>query len=332
MPYVLAGSGSDTLTESLALGLALRGHEALVRRFPHFTQFAPDLLRAGGSPEGCDLALTNSWNGFAFSQPGIPMVTVVHLCVHDPVLGSERTLTQAAFHRTLVRWFEKRSFDMADAIVVPSQHTQDAVRHVFGDLETLVIRQGVDVEFFHPHLEHKDEQRPFRLLFVGNLTRRKGADLLDPVMKELGPDFILHYTSGGRNEVELEASNAYPLGTLDRLGVRDAYQRADVLLCPTRLESGPLVAMEAMACGLPVVGSNVSSMPETVVDASSGLLRTPDPTALARAVVEIASDPSLRKRLSAGARQRAVDHFNIEVMVDRYMALFTDLVDSKSTS
>ena len=68
-------------------------------------------------------------------------------------------------------------------------------------------------------------------------------------------------------------------------------------------------------------------MPETVLDGESGLLCSLDPAEMADAVRQIAIDSTLRVRLSTGARRRAIEFFNIEAMVDRYVALFKELIN-----
>ena len=257
------------------------------------------------------------------------MVTVEHLCVHDPAFARFRSQGQAIFHDTLLRWFETRSFAVADCVVAVSRATRKAVAEAFPGVDAMVIPNGIDTDFFTPPARRREsaEGEPFRLLFVGSLTTRKGADLLPPTMRALGSDFLLSYTSGLRGRVEIDVENALPLGKLDRREVRRAYQEADLLLFPTRLEGLPLVVLEAMACGLPVVGSDRSSMPEAVVNGTTGLLSPLDPAALATAIKTLARDSSLREDMSVAARDRVVKNFSMTHTVDQYLALFSELLD-----
>ena len=329
LPHIIGGSGTDTFTETLAFTLEKAGHSAVLQPFPHGSQYLPDPLKIVKSPPGIDVVLSNSWNGFAFKRPGIPMVTVEHLCVHDPAFAPFRSQGQAIFHDTLLRWFETRSFAVADCVVAVSRATRKAVAEAFPGIDATVIPNAIDTDFFTPPARRREsaEGEPFRLLFVGNLTTRKGADLLPQIMRALGSDFLLSYTSGLRGRVEIDVENALPLGKLDRQGVRRAYQEADLLLFPTRLEGLPLVVLEAMACGLPVVGSDRSSMPEAVVNETTGLLSPLDPSALATAIRTLATDSSLREAMSVAARDRVVKNFSMTHTVDQYLALFSELLD-----
>jgi len=328
LPYIIGGSGTDTFTETLATALQEAGHEAVVQSFPHIMQFCPGVLRSVKMPEATDIVFTNSWAGFAFKRRGVAMVTMEQLFVHDPAYASFRSKGQAVFHSTLVHWFEKRTFHDADRVVAVSRATQKAVMDAFPDVDPIVIPNGVDVDFFTPisEDERRDGERAFRLLFVGNLTTRKGADLLVDVMQALGPEFELHYTSGLRESATLDLENAVGLNRLDRMGVRHAMREADVFLFPTRLEGLSISVLEAMACGLPIVASDQSSMPELVDHGRTGLLCRLDPIEFADAVQRLADAPDLRKSMGVAGRERAVGCFSMKKTVERYVQLFCEIL------
>lgn len=327
LPFIVGGSGTDTFTRTFARFLEKAGHTPIVQPFPHWFQYVPDALSLVQPPPGTDLVFTNSWNGFAFKKRGLPMVTMEQLCVHDPAFAEFRTLPQAAFHNTLVRWFEGRTFREAASVVAVSKTTKTAVERAFPGTHPVVIPNGVDTDFFRPAEIPLPPRERFRLLFVGNLTRRKGADLLAPIMDELGDSYELHYTSGLRVRSRPNIRNGHPLGSLGQEEVRAAYQSGDALLFPTRLEGLPLSVLEAMACGLPVVGSNVSSMPEVVEDGVTGFLRPLEVGHFVAAIQKIASDRSLLNRMSANARESAAKKFEITRMVEQYQLLFEGFVE-----
>lgn len=328
LPFVIGGSGTDTFTRTFAAFLNETGHDAVLDSYTHSLQYVPDLLRLARIPEDVDIVFTNSWAGFAFARRGTPMVTMEQLCVHDPAYGPYRSLSQATFHDIFVKNFEQRTFQAADRVVAVSEATRSTMLDIFPDVDPIVIHNGVDTGYFTPapNRDHGRGDRPFRLLFVGNLSRRKGADLLPEVVRLLGPDYELLYTSGLRDKAVLEAPYSRSLGRLDREGVRQAMRKADAFLFPTRLEGFPLSVLEAMACGLPIVGSNASSMPEVVEDGVSGLLCNLDPADLARAVQSLADDQERRQSMGLAGRRRAVEHFSMKSTVERYLSVFEELI------
>jgi N-acetyl-alpha-D-glucosaminyl L-malate synthase BshA len=99
-------------------------------------------------------------------------------------------------------------------------------------------------------------------------------------------------------------------------------QRAELFLLPSAEESFGLAALEAMACGVPVVASRVGGLPEVIVDGECGALRPAgDIAAMAQAALELLEEPAWG-RASAAARARAVDNFRRGPAVDRYEAVY----------
>ena len=329
LPYTRGGSGSDVFTRMLVDGLRRRDIDTVEQPFAHRLQYAPWLLGRVPPPPGTDLTLANSWNGFAFKRPGIPLVTIEHLFVLDPALSAYRSFAQGVFHKTLVAHFERASQRVSDVQVAVSRYTADAHHRVLGDPRPQVILNGIDTTFFTPHDQPKPtvSGRAVRLLFVGNLTHRKGVDMIAPIMQALGDGFELRYAVGLRTTDALASlPNATSLGRLDHDQVRNAYRDADLLLFPTRLEGLPLVAMEAMACGTPVIASNSSSLPEVIRDGVTGRLCAQDDTAaFANAIRELCADPENLRRMGEAAREDAVARFDLERMVGEYVDLFESL-------
>jgi N-acetyl-alpha-D-glucosaminyl L-malate synthase BshA len=98
---------------------------------------------------------------------------------------------------------------------------------------------------------------------------------------------------------------------------------SDVFLLPSAQESFGLAALEAMACGVPVIGTAAGGLPEVVEDEKSGYLRpVGDVPSMAKAGLELLRDDALWKRFSAESRRRAEQDFPASVMVGRYRALY----------
>jgi glycosyltransferase involved in cell wall biosynthesis len=164
---------------------------------------------------------------------------------------------------------------------------------------------------------------------VGNWSARKGVDLLAPIMERLGNDFVLQYTAdrnGAHTRFRLPPNSVY-LGRLAGKDLVRAYQEADALLFPSRLEGLPLVPLEAMACGLPVIAANDSSLPEVVEDSITGLLLAPNAVEhFASACQGLATNLNFWRRLCVSAREKALSSFNEDALLMRYLQLYRSIL------
>jgi glycosyltransferase involved in cell wall biosynthesis len=103
---------------------------------------------------------------------------------------------------------------------------------------------------------------------------------------------------------------------------------SDLFLLPSLQESFGLAALEAMACGVPVVASRVGGLPEVVIDGETGFLHPPaDIEAMTASAVRILSDDDLHARLGAESRRVAVTRFRADRVVPRYEAFYRKVLE-----
>lgn len=174
----------------------------------------------------------------------------------------------------------------------------------------------------HPALEQLPDE-PF-WLFVGTLSRHKGVDVLLEAYKGIAgaPPLVL---IGPRWH---DTPHTFPLGTivlhdLPHDAVMAAMARAQLVVVPSVFpDPCPTVAIEAMAVGLPVVGSRIGGLPDIVDEGVTGsLVAVRDATALRAALVEMERDQAGRKRMAKAARQRATS-FMASCVIDRLEAIY----------
>lgn len=333
LPYLAASTGTDISTARLAAALRDRDHDVVLSAYAKKWQYFPWGLKAARPPAGCDVIITNTWNGFAFARAGSKHVTIEHHCVLDPAYTPYRNLPQAVYHELMVRRFEKASLRTADAVVAVSRYTAESLHAALGGPRAHVIPHGIETDFFcpGPDPEQQPEDRPARLLFVGNLTRRKGADLLPRIMSSLGPGYELRYTAGLRTRDPFAgAPGMTPLGRLTREELRDEYRRADLLLFPTRFEGFGYAAAEALACGTPVVATHCSALPEVVDDRVTGrLCDIDDVEGFAAAIRDLMNDKAALRDMGRKARAVAMDRFSLREMSLKYCDLLDSLIHNK---
>ncbi len=197
----------------------------------------------------------------------------------------------------------------------------------------IVIPNGVDLERFRP------TERPPRdlihIMNVGRLVPQKGHDVLVDafaVLRDTLPRARLMVVGDGPLRPHLaEQIRAYHLADrVQLMGVRrdlpELYARADIVVFPSRWEGFGLAAIEASACGLPVIASAVGGLQEAVVDQETGLLVPPEePKLLAEAITELVRDRARRALMGHAGRRHVERHFDIRKVVERYEQLYEDL-------
>lgn len=334
LPAIQAGSGTDVYTRRLAAALERNGITAQISWFPLSHELLPFLLRRALPPLGTDIIITNSWNAFAFRHFGLPLVAVVHHCVFDPELQPYKNFSQTFYHRFFAEPREVRSLRVADAVVAVSHCVADHLRQKLGMNGVEVIHNWVDTELFKPQPLQARGDRPFRLLFVGKPSRLKGGDLLAPLMHRLGAAFELRFTVQPQDCRNMNLlANMIPVGKLSEQDVIRAYQTCDALLLPSRAEGFGYTALEAMACGKPVIASKNTALPEIVADGVTGILcDTNDMGAFANACRLLADDPELCSVMGNAGRQRAVESFSEAMSVECYIHLIREFLGPMKAS
>ena len=165
--------------------------------------------------------------------------------------------------------------------------------------------------------EYRLEDKPI-VLFIGNLIKRKNVDSLLEAKKVANSDYYLVIVGDGplfkklRKKVE-EENIRDVIFTGARDDVEEIIPSCDVLILPSFSESFGLVLIEALACGKPVIGSNVGGITEIIND-DVGLLVNPTKiSSIAIAVDRIVNDENLRLVLSMNARNRALDFAVVDI-------------------
>ncbi|MBI2910192.1 MAG: glycosyltransferase family 4 protein [Chloroflexi bacterium] len=162
----------------------------------------------------------------------------------------------------------------------------------------------------------KEPSDKVNLLFVGHYRPRKGVDhLVDAFCRLNAENAVLHLVGKKEDPQYFERIVAMARengledriifhGQVDRDQLSHLYSQADIFVFPSLQEGFGIVLLEAMSYGLPIVASNVSAIPELVIDGENGFLVPPaDPDALAAAITKLIEEPRLRREMGeAGYR------------------------------
>ncbi|MDR3386994.1 MAG: glycosyltransferase family 4 protein [Rudaea sp.] len=328
LPAIRAGSGADVFTERLAAALTRRGVEAIVSWFPHRSELMPDMLRFAWMPERINVIHTNSAYAFAFKRKGIPLVVTEHHYTLDPAYRPYMSPAQRLYHGILVKPYLRRSYAAADAITTDSLFTAKVLNDVAGVRATRTIQLWVDYDAFSPRVGNPPKHGGvFRLLFVGNASRRKGADVIAPLARRLGAGFEIRCSAGLRRQMQQAlADNVRMLGRLTQEQLIQEYRDCDAVLVPSRYEGFGYAALEGMACGKPVVGFRCGAVAEVVSEGKTALLADIDDVdTLARYCEQLKQNPEIAGILGETGRDRAVSLFSESKGIDSYLELYRSL-------
>jgi D-inositol-3-phosphate glycosyltransferase len=359
VPRVSDALGPNGRTVHLLAGPEAPYDKNLV--FDHLPQFAEGVKNFAQQEDiSYDLIHSHYWlSGWVARELrkswGVPIIQMFHTLgrLKNTVAHSEEEMEVA--RRIEV---ETEIMAFADRIVAATSMEKDQMIQLYGaDADKIaVIPCGVDLSLFHPiPMDEARERldicdREHMILFVGRIERLKGIDSLLKAMAIVVQDFpnwkeaicvcIVGGDANGDSEtLDKEMARLHDLraelGIADLvtfLGARaqetlpDHYSAADVVVMPSYYESFGMVALEAMACGTPVIASQVGGLSFTVQDGVTGfLVPGQDPPALAEKITLLLKDKALRNRLGAQGIEWAQQH-RWATIADQILSLYSELV------
>lgn len=250
----------------------------------------------------------------------LPARTPLVVTLHDltPLVVPE--VMPSPVRRNVYLRLNRRAARVADAIVVPSKHTEADVLRILTSAasKTHAILEAVD-DFsggsIGPMPEGLLSEHERYVFSMGNTKPHKNIPVLlaaFSLLAERNDDLVL--LLAGREPGGYLASQT-PVGLRSRVRftgpisdeqLRAVYTGAEVFAFPSRYEGFGLPPLEAMALGTPVVTSNAASLPE-VVDGAALMVEPDDPGALAGAIARVLEDPELASRLKQAGKQRAAE-------------------------
>jgi len=280
----------------------------------------PFLCRQQGIPN--IIHTTPDYAAF-FKRGKIPLVVTFHNLILDSFMRRYSSLPQRIHYKTDLRFFTRKALSAATIVTAVSQFTAKLVKRELGYRGNIqVIYNGVDTNTFFP--KQKKETELIKVLFSGNLTRRKGVDMLPLIADKLDANIKILYTSGLRTKKKLPAHpDLKNIGAVPYSYMPKVYQDTDILLFPTVREGFGLAIAEAMACGMPVVASNCSAIPELIDNGKGGFLcPVGDVDAFTEKINLLADSPKLRHEMGEYNRTKVEKMFTIDRMVNEYKDLF----------
>ena len=314
---------------------------------------------------GADLVHSHTWYANAGGHlakllHGIPHVVTAHSL--EPLRPWKAEQLGGGYR--VSSEIERTAFESADAVIAVSAGMRADILRCYPAIDPArvhVVHNGIDLERWKPTEDHAALERfgidPERrsVVFVGRITRQKGLPYLLAAARELEPDVQVILCAGAPDtpEIMAEVQEGVRVLQAERDGVvwieemLPQHELAAVLtagtvfVCPSVYEPLGIVNLEAMACGLPVVGTATGGIPEVVADGLTGRLvpieQADDGTGapldperfvadLAAILGEVLADPATARLMGEAGRLRAEAEFSWASIAERTLAVYESLL------
>jgi teichuronic acid biosynthesis glycosyltransferase TuaC len=314
----------DLETRGISVKKAVKSSSSVIGYVPFYYRSmvlardtTPDILQAEYIPHS---SLIPAY----FKRRNVPLVLKFH--------GDDARIYpfKNRFNMMLTRTMLKH----AAHVITASEEMRRLLIDIGGNPETLsAIHTGVDTEFFSP-VAKKQSRKSLGLpteatifLFVGRLHPSKGINELLEVARQC-PDLLFIFVGSGMR-VPVYPDNCRFVGEKIPEEVRTLMNAADCLVLPTHTEAVPTSVMEAFACGIPAITSNVGGCPEIVEPGNNGLLIPPrDASSLYEAVVWMNHNPESRTKMGEQARKTVLDRYDHNKLTEKLISVHRSLIDS----
>ncbi len=256
--------------------------------------------------------------------------------IYVPVAHDMSILNQ--WRRKIIFKKIARSKEARLHLVSPSRWLKNQLsKSIARDVPVHVINYGIDTDLYHPlpeeqrlslrnklhipenafvvlHAAHKGKSNPFK----DYDTFAKAMQILE---QSAPKDFYIIEVGNEDNGTAVPDGRNFGL-LYDQQQMMEIYNCADVFIHTTNADNLPVAILEAMACGVPVIGSRIGGVPEEIEDGRTGFVVDPQtPKAITDAVVWLAEHADEHALFGKAGRQKAEKHFAIERMLDDYLSL-----------
>jgi glycosyltransferase involved in cell wall biosynthesis len=233
----------------------------------------------------------------------------------------------------------------SDVVVSPVKRTIIYAKHQGCKKEIKIVPHGVDTAWFNVNVNGSIQRKKLGvekgdivILSVQRLVQRKGLEYLIyaiPTVVKENPHVKFVIIGEGPEKVKLKelaktlkvSERIIFLGFVSSDDLPRYYSACDIFALPSLYEQFGLVLAEAMACGKPVVSTEVGAIPEVVENGKTGLLVEPkNPTQFAEALLKLANDKNLRKKMGGAGRKKAEKEYDWNIIARKYLEEYEKIV------
>ncbi|MDH7508577.1 MAG: glycosyltransferase family 4 protein [Methanomassiliicoccales archaeon] len=217
--------------------------------------------------------------------------------------------------------------NISDVVTTVSESVSEELKNYYADNNVIVVGNGIDLTLFSPPKQKKNENYIF---YAGRISYGKGLFDLFEAAKRVCQRYNIKFMLAGKGELEGRLREKAKkdglhdkfllLGHINQKELVHLYQNATVFVMPSHYEGLPTVLLEAMACGLPVVATDVCGNRDVVNNGKNGLLVPPKSAQkMAEAISMLLEDKDLRIKLGRNARKTVEEKYTWDVVTDNVL-------------
>lgn len=231
------------------------------------------------------------------------------------------------WQKKIVYFIEKFAYKTADRIVLTSKWTKKYIKDKFkiSPLKIEVIPNYVDTDLFKPQNVPKEKNR---ISFVGRLSLDKNLSNLIKAISGLKVKLVIF--GNGPSKIDSEAlTKKLDLkvefrGNIPNTQLPEELNKSELFILPSSYEGNPKALLEAMACGLPCIGTNVKGIREIIDHRVNGYLCGIDAASIRESISELFENGTLRENLSDNARKTILRDFQLEKILEKEMKIYEE--------
>lgn len=237
-------------------------------------------------------------------------------------------------YRIAYKLFQDTIVRKVDHIIVVHDKSKDRLKNIHIDQDNItVIPNGVDTNLFING--HNSSNRI--VISVGSLIKRKGISYLLEAISNIDNIKVIIVGSGPEKDYLISLSKK--LNITERIIFKsnisiqelvDCYSSSSIFVLPSLREALPLVILEAMSCGLPVIATNVSGMPDVIKDGYNGFLVEPaNVEQLSEKIKLLINNDALRTEMSKNARKFVEEKLSWDSVIERIITVYEQILERK---
>lgn len=227
----------------------------------------------------------------------------------------------------VMKSIEMIAYKMGDAIITSSQSNFEYVKKNYNPSGIhALIPNYVETKVFKPL---NTEKKRGSICFIGRLSQEKNLFALLESLKGLSYTLTIIGSGGQEEQLKKFANkngiNANFLGNVPNHKLPKILNQHELFILPSFYENMPKTLLEAMACGMPVIGTNVKGINEVIKHGKNGILCNTDANSIREAIVTLMKDEELKQKLGENARKTIVEDYSLDNLAKKELELMEGL-------